>query len=1121
MSSARQSQNTGICDDEMPLEQSIEELQQGGQADNDDDSGDEETDEVVGSPLASISQHASSVFTATLTDRLQARQYASHLPRQKGHLCFGSNFEGGNVGAVRPVGQHEWEIWLRPDTEAPRHRLWFWFEVQNCKADQRAIFSIVNFSKQRSLYRDCMTPLVRSTSRPRWERISSRNVFYYRSPAHRNAYILSFVFLFDNEDDHYEFAYSFPYTPSRLQRHLGLLEALHPPHFRRELLCRTLQGRRCDILTVADPWAEQEQLAMSLPRKVVFLTARVHPGETPASFCMEGIINFLASTDPNAAALRRLVTFIIVPMLNPDGCYLGNYRCDATGVDLNRMWDTASASLEPTLHATRALLQRLQDSPEYEVAIFMDIHAHSTARVNMCYCNGDQSAAGTERHMRLLRIFDSCMLGFSQSACVFEGSSSKIGCARRQAALICPDAVACTLEVSFYINKPPLSDAGILQSQHQQLQRLQPHELALQQGDDTVQSGEVDFIEHADMSPSTTQSPVQAAALLGSVDLNTEERYIEMGSQVALGIADFFNIPRQRTVSQRSLELLRGATTIAQSSRQALTALGLRNNNGEGTGVWTAAAEGASIFPAGSQPPVSVGHDRREDAARTYEPRSGTTGRSSKLIAAHGKSVEPSGTIAEEQVAAGGPAAVSVNCKSGPNDADGQRAPAEDCRDAVLHPLESLAQFSVDTGRKGPDKDTAAAALQGIKGSAIRQPCTTMADSGAALSEACQDVVPLEKGRCDACDLPVDQASVDCCGQPARNRDGHRGRSPLDALHSGHAAISADGAEDHAGSPGALRRVNGLTEAAKGHSDDVSDDRSLPAIHLARGYQPRQPFAGAPGPARPRKEEHNDRPPRDANVARSGSKRNNLPVRDRSSMSASRMTDVERAKRDMNGVVLPNVVGQANDLPDLFDHARSLAGPDKLRDHPSGPSDVRAADRPFRTQSVGQMVQSAIGIHGLEAQDLGVAGEAAVSLRDASMPGPTFAAHLSAERTSSSNLIASLSRRIGNRRFAGRHRSYRTTERGSLPAPAANGAAERQDSGSGSAQSGAAVPQERSGDARSRGEERHATGTDTYTVHRALQPLHEKLMATKRQAARYTQALAERSGMRERRKPDK
>ena len=55
----------------------------------------------------------------------------------------------------------------------------FHFKVSNCKAGQRVLFSIINFSKQRSLFRDGMAPLVSSSSRPRWERIPAKNTFYY------------------------------------------------------------------------------------------------------------------------------------------------------------------------------------------------------------------------------------------------------------------------------------------------------------------------------------------------------------------------------------------------------------------------------------------------------------------------------------------------------------------------------------------------------------------------------------------------------------------------------------------------------------------------------------------------------------------------------------------------------------------------------------------------------------------------------------------------------------------------------------------------------------------------------------------------------------------------------
>ena len=46
-------------------------------------------------------------------------------------------------------------------------------------------------------------------------------------------------------------------------------------------------------------------------------------------------------------------------MLNPDGVYLGNYRCSLMGFDLNRHWHDPSPWAHPTLHATKQLVMKL------------------------------------------------------------------------------------------------------------------------------------------------------------------------------------------------------------------------------------------------------------------------------------------------------------------------------------------------------------------------------------------------------------------------------------------------------------------------------------------------------------------------------------------------------------------------------------------------------------------------------------------------------------------------------------------------------------------------------------------------------------------------------------------
>ncbi|XP_034057610.1 cytosolic carboxypeptidase 6-like, partial [Gymnodraco acuticeps] len=116
----------------------------------------------------------------------------------------------------------------------------------------RVIFNVVNFSKTKSLYRDGMSPVVKSTSRPKWQRLPAKNVYYYRSPDHRRNYVMSFAFCFDREDEVYQFAYCYPYTYSRLQHYLNSLERRNLPFLQREQLGLSVQQRRLDLLTITN-----------------------------------------------------------------------------------------------------------------------------------------------------------------------------------------------------------------------------------------------------------------------------------------------------------------------------------------------------------------------------------------------------------------------------------------------------------------------------------------------------------------------------------------------------------------------------------------------------------------------------------------------------------------------------------------------------------------------------------------------------------------------------------------------------------------------------------------------------------------------------------------------------
>ncbi|XP_047409743.1 BEN domain-containing protein 5 isoform X1 [Sciurus carolinensis] len=187
---------------------------------------------------------------------------------KKGHLIFDACFESGNLGRVEQVSEFEYDLFIRPDTCNPRFRVWFNFTVENVKESQRVIFNIVNFSKTKSLYRDGMAPMVKSTSRPKWQRLPPKNVYYYRCPDHRKNYVMSFAFCFDREEDIYQFAYCYPYTYTRFQHYLDSLQKRNMDYFFREQLGQSVQQRQLDLLTITSP-EDKSDLENSVMQKKI------------------------------------------------------------------------------------------------------------------------------------------------------------------------------------------------------------------------------------------------------------------------------------------------------------------------------------------------------------------------------------------------------------------------------------------------------------------------------------------------------------------------------------------------------------------------------------------------------------------------------------------------------------------------------------------------------------------------------------------------------------------------------------------------------------------------------------------------------------------------------------
>jgi len=170
-------------------------------------------------------------------------------------------------------------------------------------------------------------------------------------------------------------------------------------YFARELLVLSRGGRRVELWTVTAPPEdglgegaprEGRPFGQGLPllpaeggeggerrpllfpgRPVVYVSARVHPGETPATHSFAGLARLLtrpAGEDPRADALRRRFVFKLVPVLNPDGVALGHYRADTLGENLNRVYGPPQSAGAPPAAADGAAAAAAHSLPPLEAS---------------------------------------------------------------------------------------------------------------------------------------------------------------------------------------------------------------------------------------------------------------------------------------------------------------------------------------------------------------------------------------------------------------------------------------------------------------------------------------------------------------------------------------------------------------------------------------------------------------------------------------------------------------------------------------------------------------------------------------------------------------------------------
>ncbi|WP_256078930.1 M14-type cytosolic carboxypeptidase [Massilia sp. YIM B04103] len=266
-------------------------------------------------------------------------------------IKISQNFDSGAIEVLRADSAATIELNLRKDSHADIHQ-WFHFRLQGARGEAVTMrFLNAGQATYAKGYEDYNA--VASYDGDNW----------FRVPTSFDGEVMTIKHTPDLDSVYY--AYFEPYS---WERHLRLLgEVAENPIARVVDIGSTVDGRDMNLAIIGNPQAE----------KKIWVIGRQHPGESMASWFVEGLLDsLLDDANPIARKLLQRAVFYIVPNMNPDGSVRGNLRTNAAGANLNREWMTPSLERSPEVLCVK------QKIHEAGVDMFFDIHGDEALPYN-------------------------------------------------------------------------------------------------------------------------------------------------------------------------------------------------------------------------------------------------------------------------------------------------------------------------------------------------------------------------------------------------------------------------------------------------------------------------------------------------------------------------------------------------------------------------------------------------------------------------------------------------------------------------------------------------------------------------------------------------------------------
>lgn len=360
------------------------------------------------------------------------------------NIIFDSDFEEGNLRMAIEINQNqEYDLLMRPEVGSKKLYFWFFFSVliknenENNKESLLKL-NIINKPKDKNFFNGQCPVLMFDSSINKWTR-NTLNVYTMNNGIknqnlkneYKSYFSLTFSFYYKPNVKYY-FASCYPYTYTQLRLYLNTLNNnIYNDIIKFGIIGKTYNKNNIPYIVITNYSSSKEEIR---ERKCIFITGRIHSGETVSSYVVQGLIDFLVNlNNPISKYLRDKFIFKIIPMLNIDGVIYGNYRLNILGKDMNRLWISSLATSPDECDPSSLYINNIIDMLKKTLScrniyFYCDFHGHAGKQNFFLY--GCQKEGMENFHKKFMEIYSKKNNIFSLNDCIHKIMPNKMNTCR-------------------------------------------------------------------------------------------------------------------------------------------------------------------------------------------------------------------------------------------------------------------------------------------------------------------------------------------------------------------------------------------------------------------------------------------------------------------------------------------------------------------------------------------------------------------------------------------------------------------------------------------------------------------------------------------------------------------